>query len=345
MPDVVECARRALWEEGSGPRAEAGGPRAIVVGVRERPDSTIRIIQVGEVPDRPRFFLKTLRATPQTRAEKRDAIMTEYRILATLREQFAGLPYLTVVRPVACFAEELSLLTEEWPGRGLDTVLGGVGGVRGRKRREETARQCELAGEWLKHFQSFTVPEEPRTFDLAELFQYCEERLNLVRGAGARQLDGDTAVRVRRRLERLAVDVDRGELAVSGQHNDFRPENMLGDGSRLALLDFTGFRHGTRLYDFMKFWLKLEDVEGSVFGRGREVSELQTAFRAGYGLGADPRGPLGMLIRAAFVLDKLSEAVDPDLPRAPLGRRAVLNQWYRRQRRWLVDFTEGGYSK
>jgi len=329
---------RLLSGEGGGARPTAP---ARVVARRRRPDSTIHVISVGEGGSARRFYLKTLHVGAATHSERRQAIVAEHETLRRLRESFAGEPHLTVVRPVACFPDDLSLLTEEWPGRSVDAVLGGgrlpASGPRRKRRRE----LCRLAGEWLRHFQSFTATTAPAPFDLSQLFSYCDERLRIIVDSRRGGLDARVASDLTHRLHDLARDVGPEELTPVGRHNDYRPENMLTDGARLAVLDFTGITTGPRLYDFMKFWMKLEDLSAPPFGRRRSLGGLQAAFLDGYGHPLDLRAPLALLIRAAFALDKLSEAVDPDLPRPSLTRRPAMAFWYRLQRRRLLAFVQG----
>jgi len=300
----------------------------------------IHLISVGDDRTERRFFLKTLHGGAATHSQRRRAIAAEYDTLLRLRESFADSSHLTVVRPVACFPEDLSLLTEEWRGRPGDTVLGGGRLLSSRPDRKGGQYLCGLAGEWLRLFQSFIVPTTRAPFDLSQLFAYCDERLKIIVDSRNGGLDARTASGLTRRLDDLARDVGPEELSLVARHNDFRPENMLTDGVRLAVLDFTGITWGPRLYDFMKFWMKLEDLGAPPFGRARTARFLQAAFVEGYGH-VEVRSPLALLIRAAFTLDKLSEAVDPDLPRPSLSRRPAMMLWYRLQRRRLLAFLQG----
>lgn len=335
---ALDRARRFLSGEAAG--AQAIAPTRLVAS-RRRPDSTIHLISVGDDRSERRFYLKTLHLGSGTHSQRRQAIAAEYDTLLRLRESFAGTPHLTVVRPVACFPDDLSLLTEEWPGRPVDTVLGGRRLLPWRHNRKGGQDVCGLAGEWLRLFQSFIAPTARAPFDLAQIFSYCDERLKIIVDSRHGGLDARIASGLTRRLDELARDVGPEELSLVARHNDFRPENMLTDGVRLAVLDFTGVTWGPRLYDFMKFWMKLEDLAAPPFGRVRTARSLQAAFADGYGHRVELRSPLALLIRAAFALDKLSEAVDPDLPRPSLSRRPAMSFWYRLQRRRLLAFVQG----
>jgi hypothetical protein len=111
------------------------------------------------------------------------------------------------------------------------------------------------------------------------------------------------------------------------------------DGARIAVLDFTGFTHGPALYDFMKFWMKLDDFRFGPFFGATRVAGWQAAFTEGYG-GGDLGGPLARFLALANRLDKLSEALDgPAARRSPRGLLA--RRWYDGQLRALCAAVTG----
>jgi len=341
--DPVQWACRFLVASGRDHLGTDGAYRAAVVATEERPESTLRRIRLGDGSRSRHFYLKTVRATPETTAAQVAAVTTEYRVLATLHEHFRSLSPLSVVKPIACLPEGLSLLTEETVGRPLNLVLAGTNPLRGAGNLRRHADLCRLAGAWLRHFQAITATPSRARYDVAEILGYCEARVQLMLSRPESGLDLDTALAVERHVRRLASRVGSAELELVGRHNDFRPANMLTDGRSLTVLDFTGFTSGPPLYDFMKFWLKLEDLSQGLFPRRRRAAALQAAFREGYGP-VDLGTPLAELLRYAYAVDKLSEGVDPALPRPPWSRRPVMAQWRRSQRQWLRRMAQGDGS-
>jgi hypothetical protein len=102
---------------------------------------------------------------------------------------------------------------------------------------------------------------------------------------------------------------------------------MLARDGRLIVLDFTGYTQGPRLYDFMKFWMRLEYLAfGPPASRAR-VGRLQQSFRQGYERPVDLDAPLAELLRLANLLDKMSELVEMSPPRG--WRRLLERAWYR----------------
>jgi hypothetical protein len=340
IADPVEWACRLLVEGGREHLGTGGPYRAWVVATEERPESTVRRVRLEDGNRTGHFYLKTVRATPDTAAEQMRAVAAEYRVLADLHAHFQPLSPLSVVRPIACLPEALSLLTEEGAGGRLDRVLAGTNPIRAAGALARHGDLCRLAGSWLRHFQTVAVGPRQGLYDVSEIFGYCEARLQLMLSEPESGLDLDSALAIERHVRSLAGQVSSAELGLVARHNDFRPANMLTDGRSLTVLDFTGFTSGPRLYDFMKFWLKLEDLSQGLFARRRRASVLQAAFQDGYG-GIDPESPLAKLFRYAYAIDKLSEAVDPTSPRPPWSRRAVLAQWRRSQRQWLCRVAKG----
>lgn len=337
--DPLEEARRLLLDSGREHLGTGGPFQATVVATEERPESTLRRIRLTDGVRIRHFYLKTLRATAVTRAEQLAAVTAEYRVLRHLHERFVPLAPLAVVKPIACLPECLSLLTEEAAGRRLNLVLSAASPLRPSRQLRRHEDLCRLAGEWLRHFHS--IMATTGRYDVSEIFGYCEARLQLILSRPGGGLDLDTALVIERHVRRLASRVTPAELELVGRHNDFRPENMLTDGRGLTVLDFTGFTSGPRLYDFMKFWLKVENLSQGLLPRRRRAAALQGAFRDGYGSAADPRSPLAELLRVAYAVDKISEAVDPALPRPPWSRRLVMAHWYRSQRQWLCRVAQG----
>jgi len=166
---------------------------------------------------------------------------------------------------------------------------------------------CRRVGQWLALFQAFTKPASPDSFDPAEIVAYCARRLRLLEEARSAGFPVVMPREILGQVERLAGGIGSGDLGVVGRHNDFRPDNIVTDGDRVAVLDFTGFTYGPPLYDFMKFQMKLEDFARGTTLRPRAVGRWQSAFLDGYGSPVDLGSPLARLLRVANSLDKMSE--------------------------------------
>lgn len=199
------------------------------------------------------------------------------------------------------------MLTEEFRGETFERFLLLARRFPTPRASRRAATLCYQVGRWLSLFQGFTKPLDSTLFEPLDLVRYCERRLRILADSEARDSAYRAPASVLQRAEQIAAAVKPAECVRVGQQNDFRPDNILTDGERVAVLDFTGFTYGPALYDFMKFQMKLEDLRLGFMLRPRAVEALPAAFAEGYGTPVDLRSPLARLLRIANILDKMSE--------------------------------------
>ncbi len=250
-----------------------------------------------------------------------------------LTHRFASFADLGVIRPIACWPEDLAFLTEEFPGQNVELVLrDDVRRLWSPSALRRAAALCRKAGEWLRHFQSYTVPDVS-TFDVDELIAYCDLRISTILDGAEGLLTRPLSQVVMRHVTNLAATFSESERELVGRHNDLRPDNMLTRDERLVVVDFTGFTYGPRLYDYMKFWMRLDYMAFGTLPIGRRVEALKAGFAEGYGRAVDLDAPMAQFLRIANILDKMSELADP--PSRPLHRRLVDRRWHRHLLRQL----------
>ena len=336
---AVQVARAEI--ERIAPRYLSDGPCTTrVVAVQSRSHSTATVIELRGGRERRRFFLKTLSITEANRDLKRAQIAEEHRVLEDLSLRFQPYDDLGVITPVACWPDRLSMLTEEFPGEKLSARIGRSKRFRSPAVAGQVTDLCRRVGRWLGLFQAFTKPMDGGASDVGALLAYCDRRLARLGASPASGIHGLDRALVRY-LERSAGAVSPADLLPVGCQNDFRPDNIMTDGRAIAVLDFTGFTEGPALYDFMKFWMKLEDFKHGLMFREAVVAGWQQAFREGYGAPVDLDGPLCRLLQVANVLDKMSEFVLPARSGYQL-RRLVLASRHRAHVAWLRRVIEGG---
>jgi hypothetical protein len=326
----IALARAAL--DGAGARVE-------VESTAVRTHSIITVLRTAAGGRTARYYLKTLRAGAATFDLKREQARREFELLVELEGRFRGDPELGAVRPVHCWPDQLSLLTEEFPGEKLSRAIARARGVAGVRSADAVAALCGRVGRWLALFQALVPPPRPVAL-VADLLAYSERRLRLLTDARPREFR-TLAAPLLRRLATVAGDVGASDLRGVARHNDFRPDNIMTDGTRIAVLDFTGFTTGPALYDFVKFWMKLDDLAFGVSYRRSVVSAWKRAFAEGYGVRPDLDSPVCLLLRAGNVLDKLSEAAGPAAPPRPLGARLIGVARGRQQVAWLRALARG----
>jgi hypothetical protein len=301
---VVPLALAEVERRASLGLAPGSSVRARVVSMLKRNHSLITVLEVAGATGPRRFFLKTLRGNL---ALKRRQLEREFSLLEELALRFAPHPGMGVIQPVRAWPEHASMLTEEFSGVTLERFLARARRVPLPRATERAAALCRSVGSWLALFQGFTKPPESTLFDPQDLVRYCERRLGILADAAAREPAFRTPADLGPRVRSLAATVELSECLQVGRQNDFRPDNILTDGERVAVLDFTGFTYGPPLYDFMKFHMKLEDLAHGLMLRPAAVAGWMQAFRDGYGAPVDLRSPLARLLRVANTLDKMSE--------------------------------------
>jgi hypothetical protein len=340
-PPHVERACALLEQEGRRFLPENGGVCATVLSVHRRTQSTICVIALRNARTEKRFYLKTLNLNSNGRAAKIQAATTEYQVLQKLTARFAPYPQLGVVRPAASMPEDLSLLTEEFAAQKLNVVLDRAS--RFFQRGAETERSlllCQLAGEWLRRFQTFTSPDPASAYDPSELLAYCDERLRIIMTDRRQRMARERAAAITRHLERLIDRLEPAELRLTGRQNDFRPDNMLTRDGKLVVLDFTGFTYGPPLYDFMKFWMRLDYLKFGPTAATAKVERMKGAFAEGYQYPVNLQSPMARLLRLANILDKMSELVE--MRSAGLARAILERLWYRHLYGQVVGAVDAG---
>jgi Phosphotransferase enzyme family len=299
----------------------AAPSRTRLVSTLRRTHSLIGVIELLGPKGRRRFFLKTLRTNAGNLALKRRQLEREFSLLQELELRFEPYPGIGVIRPVRGWPEHASMLTEEFRGETLELFLSRTRRFPTPRATKRAAALCHRVGRWLALFQGFTKPPDSTLFDPSDLVRYCERRLRILADAESRDPAYRAPACLLQWAERLAAAVEPTECLQVGRQNDFRPDNILTDGERLAVLDFTGFTYGPPLYDFMKFQMKLEDLGRGFMLRPGAVRTWPTAFLEGYGTTVDLRSPLARLLRIANILDKMSELALGNVTSSSVSRR------------------------
>lgn len=153
----------------------------------------------------------------------------------------------------------------------------------------------ERVREWLERFQTSLPPARTMRERAAEVVGQCRECLELT-GASRKLLD--------------AVEGHYGEfekIPAVAAHGDFWSGNILADGSRLSVIDWSHFHYGNPIEDLMSFSYSaatqefstgrtdLDRVCGFLSGRGRVAEFTRSAtrgFLALHGMRPDHLGPL-----------------------------------------------------
>ncbi len=275
------------------------------------------------------------RANRSDRCFKEAQVRSEYETLRRMEAALAGNPRCAVVHPVAYYADELCLVTEEHVGDKLAEALKGARRFSRPNRLDDLLLLMQSCGEWLRVFQDcFSAPANV-SYDPKQDVEYCRVRLQILEER--RFLALALSAKILRAVEQNCAGLPVKGQAIAGLHNDYSPVNILVSGNRIIVLDLAGFSYGPREADAIRFWLYLETMRNSVLYRADTVSSLQSRFLAGYGSQLDKQDPLWLILHTGFVLDKLADILvdwaDLSLLRRPSYRRLLSNyrEWLHRQ--------------
>lgn len=191
---------------------------------------------------------------------------------------------------------------------------------------------CRQAGEWLSLFHRLPSPYEPA--DLRSLLDtYYDDRLVTLAQLPHSGVSQTLAATLKSSLMTL-VDSALARTPVVLCHNDYSPHNMLVDGNRLCVLDYSFAGPGLPVFDVACFWHKLADLKDSALLSNRRVARLQQAFLDGSGAGFDPSTPAVRLGLARLVLSKMITVLKD--PAQRVDRRHAQRRRYRAWLAWLV---------
>lgn len=148
-------------------------------------------------------------------------------------------------------------------------------------RAQEACRSC---GIWLKKLHESDVQNQLKPLGVADKIDFLAEKYGTV------LRDSRTTAAGYQLFALCASGVDQKVFAVR-QHGDFKPDNMLCDGTRYIGLDIRWRSIGAAVYDLAPFlnhlWLDCQIV--SRLRTRRLYGLMESAFLAGYGEGGDKR--------------------------------------------------------
>ena len=265
--------------------AQFGGPdlRLDPMTYEDRPFShllRIRATNGGRDRER-RFFVKIVKANPDNGgvARMRRRVADDFRATGRIADAMAHHEDLAVVRPVACYVDDLVIVTEEVLGETLREYLDAHARWFPSQLATRDAEQTlSSVGRWLRAFQAVDPVTGP--VSLPDLREYVDVRLRRLVERGvwtAAQRQG-----VLGHLMALESDVSRDELQEVLVHADLAPGNILVSPGRITVIDLAMVQRGTALHDISRLYLQLDALRAKPQFRPAMVTRLQTALLRGF---------------------------------------------------------------
>jgi hypothetical protein len=238
------------------------------------------------------------------------------------------------VRPIACFPEELAIVTGEAVGPMLSEVLArqAVGWPRPSVVRE-LSQLLYRVGAWLKAAQA-ALPED-HGLDREAMRAYLDKRFTDLEATGVIRLTKSGRDAITRYRDRLLREAGAEALRAVWIHADFCPENIITRGGDITVLDFMMAKTGTLYHDLAHLFMHLEMMQVKPWFRPAIVAGLQRDLMAGFEPGLTVNRPLFALMLLQHVVCHLLTLQSSAEGRAARLYRARLHG---RHRRWLAEF-------
>lgn len=291
----------------------------------------LRVRALGRPSGRPSgLFIKIFKTKPDVGVERmRQRVAHDFEATTRIARAMEGSNELGVVRPIACYLDELAIVTEEAPGRTLREYLDATAAwFPSLERRNQLARTLGNIGRWLRRFQAI----DPGSGGIAVtgLRDYMDVRLTRLveRGvwSSARRL------RVLGHLDELAKLLPRQELPQVMIHADFAPGNILVDAGRITVIDLSMVQPGTALHDISRLYLQLDVLRAKPQFRPKTVDLLQQALLSGYDEQLTPEQPL---FRYLTMLHRINHLSTLSFTRERFPASLVSRQVLRLHRSWI----------
>jgi hypothetical protein len=301
--------------------------------------SIVQQVRVDGAASAAEIFVKWYKprsAATEHTALARQRVLNDFETTLRVHRQLAGAGGLSAVRPIACFPDELALVTEGVRGETLGTMLRReVAWWPGAARLHLLEQIMRRTGAWIQAFQTAAVGE--RTFTLSGMRDYVDVRLRRLTAARRARFPEAWRAGVLRYFDRRADHVCEGDLREVPIHADIAPGNVLVNGTDITVIDFAMATTGGRFHDVSRLYTQLEFLKYKRMFKASVVERLQSALLEGFDRGLSPRHPLFELFLVQHTLCHLS-----NLSRHPGSGLSRAYNWYQRRkhRRWLTAMCE-----
>ena len=330
--NVATCLKAYLLAE-EGLRAD----EVLVQRQIRRSFSTIFFFEAKLAHDSRRFVAKKITHPPINRSvtQRSNQAVVEYGVLQRLQEAFSSLQGLGVPRPTLLLPEYEAYVMEYVEGEMLVNCFNAVKHLQPWRTFHQLAGRYSQVGEWLRHFQRFTMAGLRGVEGLDEVWERCTLVAERIDTNKSPRLPKNFAASVLTRLDELRLQIKPGSIPCCGWHHDFGPWNMIVDKDRLTVIDFLGYSIGPVVLDPLKVLISLHDEAVYVTNSTGRIRTLRERFLAGYAPLPRASAEAVLMCEALYRLSSVvaSLGAKNERPDRQLARRVIL----KRHVKWLYD--------
>lgn len=305
----------------------------LVLADREAAQVLRARLRIGRSCDRHIFVkvFKTRGPSPDDWHFMRARVMKDFAVTSQVHEALGECTDLSVVRPIACFPDDLVLVTEEAPGEPFHAVLERHATWQPDDRTlDDLTNIAGRIGVWLRTFQG--IEHLARRIAIDDMREYLDFRLRRLVSSPKRAFSEQQRRAVLSYFDVRSRDVGAADLAEVLVHGDVSPSNVLVNGRKIVMLDFAMACTGGMYLDVARLFTQFEFLKAKPKFRPHVVGRLQAALLAGFDRALRPDHPLFQLFELQHVICHIANlSLNPAPPVASLYNRYQLH----RHHRWL----------
>jgi serine/threonine protein kinase len=282
------------------------------------------------------IFVKVFKPRGQSSEDwrfMRARVTHDFAVTSEIYRALSEVSDLSAVRPLACFPEELILVTEEARGEPFDALLERRATWQPHNRTlDELTHVALRIGGWLKAFQGVRRLDGRITLDaMREYLDFRLRRLVSNRNGAFSERQRQSVLS---HFDALSRDVGQADLNEVLVHGDIAPSNILVEtpGPKIVVIDFAMASTGGAYLDVARLFTQLEFLKAKPKFRPHVVARLQAALLEGFDPSLRPSHPLFKLFELQHVICHIANLSLNPAP--PMARLYNLYQLHR-HRRWL----------
>lgn len=274
---------------------------------------------------------KTRGPSADERRFMRARVTKDFAVTSRVHDAFRERADFAAVRPIACFPDELVLVTEAAAGEPFHELLERRASWQpGNNTLDDLTSIAAHIGAWLRAFQE--IEHLGRRIAIDDMREYLDFRLRRLVASPKGAFSEQRRKSVLSYFDARSRDVAAVDLSQVWVHGDVCPSNVLVDGRKIVLLDFAMACSGGRYLDVARLFTQFEFLRFKPKFRPHVVRKLQTALLNGFDPALRADHPLFQLFELQHVICHIANlSLNPAPPVARLYNRYQLH----RHHRWL----------